>query len=156
MGGWYLGYRDEVVHYNLSENQFKQGWTLCGRSPRWIFTLLEPCFFIGYDFCERCLDKVSKIKGEKYKFEWVDESWERDNWVGKYSFDWADISKSMRMESEYRCEGCGLKCWSSGDPRLVVHHIDRNTRNDEAENLIVLCTKCHMERHFKKGWRYDA
>lgn len=156
MGGWYLGYKDEVVHYNLAENQLKQGWTVCGRQPPKIKTLLQPCFFIEYDFCKRCLKKLSTLAGEKYKFEWVGENWERENWDGKYSFDWSEISKALREAADFKCENCGRLCIDYFDPRLLVHHIDRNKRNDEPENLIVLCQKCHARRHHGKEWRYDS
>lgn len=42
-----------------------------------------------------------------------------------------------------RCEVCGI-----ADERvLVVHHRDRNRRNNATENLAVLCANCHMIEH---------
>lgn len=40
-----------------------------------------------------------------------------------------------------KCE----KCVSHFD--LLVHHIDQNRKNNEAENLQVLCTSCHAIVH---------
>jgi predicted HNH restriction endonuclease len=32
---------------------------------------------------------------------------------------------------------------------LVIHHIDRNRRNNADENLMVLCPNCHTRTHRK-------
>jgi 5-methylcytosine-specific restriction endonuclease McrA len=39
------------------------------------------------------------------------------------------------------CERCGAK------EKLHIHHKDRNRKNNEAENLEVLCIPCHHEEH---------
>lgn len=43
------------------------------------------------------------------------------------------------------CELCGV-----ADQRLEVHHIDHNRENNEIDNLIKVCTKCHHVLHH--GW----
>ncbi len=43
------------------------------------------------------------------------------------------------------CETCG------GVDRLSVHHIDRNTLNNEPENLMTLCSPCHTRWHWEHG-----
>lgn len=42
------------------------------------------------------------------------------------------------------CEKCGVQ---STGYRLHVHHIDRNRDNNDPENLMVLCSKCHFDEH---------
>lgn len=43
---------------------------------------------------------------------------------------------------EQRC------CEVCADTRnLVVHHIDRNRRNNSDDNLMMLCRRCHAEVH---------
>jgi hypothetical protein len=52
------------------------------------------------------------------------------------------------------CEGCG-------EPRkylLEVHHKDGNRKNNELNNLEIVCANCHKIRHlkFKNGvWIFD-
>lgn len=156
MGGWYLGYKDELVHYSVAENNFIGGWVLCGKTPPInLNTLLRSCFFIGYDFCNKCLQKAVKEK-RGYKFEWVREEDHEAWWPGPYSFHFPEISRALRKASGFRCENCGRLCVGVYDPRLLVHHIDRDKRNDELENLIVLCDPCHGRRHRGKEWRDDV
>ena len=40
-----------------------------------------------------------------------------------------------------RCEICGA------EGKLDVHHIDGSYRNNELNNLMVLCRSCHMKQH---------
>jgi len=44
-----------------------------------------------------------------------------------------------------RCEICGLAELDI----LVVHHKDRNPRNNKDSNLMVLCPNCHSRIHYK-------
>lgn len=39
------------------------------------------------------------------------------------------------------CEKCG------NDERLVVHHHDKNPRNNAVENLVTICSSCHVRWH---------
>ena len=43
-----------------------------------------------------------------------------------------------------KCRICGT------DKNLCVHHIDESWLNNHLNNLIVLCSKCHMKHHGKK------
>jgi len=50
-------------------------------------------------------------------------------------------------EKEYRqflqrgCENCGI------EKPLVIHHKDRNIKNNRKENFMVLCRNCHWNVH---------
>lgn len=46
------------------------------------------------------------------------------------------------LERDKVCRGCGRK------RNLQVHHIDKNPNNNETSNLILLCQKCHKDKHF--------
>ena len=39
------------------------------------------------------------------------------------------------------CEICG------GDQHLVIHHLDRNRKNNNPENLVMVCRSCHAKVH---------
>ena len=44
-----------------------------------------------------------------------------------------------------RCGVCGLE-----KDRLEVHHIDHDPRNNEDNNLLVVCHRYHCQLHFSK------
>lgn len=46
------------------------------------------------------------------------------------------------------CQHCGS---DGSDSRLDIHHKDRNKRNQEPTNLMVLCHRCHMQEHARAG-----
>lgn len=50
-----------------------------------------------------------------------------------------------RAIKEYGCS-CQL-CGFSNPLAIVVHHIDMDRKNNELENLIVLCANCHLIVH---------
>lgn len=45
-----------------------------------------------------------------------------------------------------KCENCGF----DNILALEVHHIDRNRKNNEIENLSILCANCHKIEHRTK------
>lgn len=49
---------------------------------------------------------------------------------------------------KHRAPQCS-ECPATTD--LHVHHIDRNHKNDDQDNLITLCSSCHLKLH----WRED-
>jgi hypothetical protein len=44
---------------------------------------------------------------------------------------------------EQKCYNCGLIQWLKGILPLELEHIDGDTRNNERENLTLLCPNCH-------------
>lgn len=60
----------------------------------------------------------------------------------RYHKDWPEISKWMRWIRGGHCE----ECFKGGELRnpLTVHHIDGRPENNDVDNLIVLCAKCHL------------
>ncbi len=47
-----------------------------------------------------------------------------------------------------KCQECGH---DGSESRLDIHHRDREKRNQERSNLMVLCHRCHMLEHAKTG-----
>lgn len=43
------------------------------------------------------------------------------------------------------CERCG---YNKHEAAIIVHHKDRNRKNDNIDNLEVLCANCHLEEHY--------
>ena len=68
----------------------------------------------------------------------------RNNKYLKYldSVEWAKIKVDMLMLTGGRCEVCGSK------RNLQLHHLSYdNLYCEEPDDLILLCSKCHMKEH---------
>jgi len=81
--------------------------------------------------------------------------------IDTYSEDFPLISRRIRQESNWRCEKCRRDFSAVRLQRyLDVHHKDGNRRNNQRNNLEVLCIKCHAEeplhRHLMSHPRYRA
>jgi 5-methylcytosine-specific restriction endonuclease McrA len=65
--------------------------------------------------------------------------------------------EAKRRKAGRVCQHCGN---DGSDSRLDIHHRDRDKRNQEPSNLMVLCHRCHMQEHARaqeSGWdRYHA
>ncbi len=51
-----------------------------------------------------------------------------------------NIRFKVLERDEFKCQRCGYAF-------LEVHHIDGNRENNDLNNLITLCRKCHFEIH---------
>lgn len=60
-----------------------------------------------------------------------------------YPKNWKEISSTIKRERYYTCEGCGQHGNRPGNP-LTVHHVDYNPRNNSPDNLLLLCSSCHL------------
>ena len=45
-----------------------------------------------------------------------------------------------------KCEMCG-----ESEKRILIHHKDKNRKNNQTNNLIAICDKCHNKIHFPDG-----
>lgn len=54
------------------------------------------------------------------------------------------LKKRIKIRDSYTCQCCN----SMMDSRLLdVHHIDRNTNNNDMGNLVTVCKSCHLGIH---------
>ena len=90
--------------------------------------------------------KVKEISGEKH--------W---NWLGgksfePYSIDWTKtLRRSIRERDKFTCQICKK---IEEDRLHSVHHIDYNKKNNNPENLITICVKCHVKTNFNRDrWK---
>lgn len=72
-------------------------------------------------FCTSCLRKKYGIKRKRKK------------------------TISYRKYKKLSCERCGFKAVDRC--QLDVHHIDRDRKNNNIENLLTLCSNCHRLEH---------
>lgn len=65
-----------------------------------------------------------------------------------YPDNWADIARREKDRAQWMCEECGADCLddhpTSQRNKLTVHHLDHNPANCAPDNLIALCTVCHL------------
>jgi hypothetical protein len=93
----------------------------------------------GHYFCSReCKEEASKV----YNNRGVQIAEIQPNHYGTGN-NYKKIAFSVK---ERKCERCGF---NKNEAALVVHHRDRNRKNNSVENLEVLCANCHYVEHYK-------
>lgn len=77
----------------------------------------------------------------------------------RYPKNWVSIALSVKNLADWKCQKCGLQCLKPNDNRsklslreraiktLTVHHFDRMPENNSPENLIAVCSSCHLSYH---------
>jgi len=65
-----------------------------------------------------------------------------------YNSRWAKIRK-VKLNTDSQCERCNKYI----KDQMLVHHKDRNPKNNRWENLMTLCGECHTAIHKEEGWR---
>ncbi len=62
------------------------------------------------------------------------------------SSSWDIIRKEAYKRANFTCERCGKK-----NTRLEAHHLNyNNLGNEQPEDLLVVCRKCHLELELEK------
>ena len=65
--------------------------------------------------------------------------------IGKHTKKYSDfIGEEKRYRKGKR--GC-LFCGEKEIRKLEIHHIDKNTSNNEKNNLEIFCSSCHKKLH---------
>ena len=73
------------------------------------------------------------------------------NWQNGKSFEPYDsnfndkLKDTIKKIHNYKCFSCSID-----NKNLDIHHIDKNKKNNNIDNLIPLCKKCHGKLHFHK------
>lgn len=76
----------------------------------------------------------------------------------RYPTNWSDIALAVKESSGWRCSHCGRQCLRPGEHKkftrsewtsatLCVHHANFTPEDNRQENLIALCTPCHLAVH---------
>lgn len=79
------------------------------------------------------------------------------NWKGgksfePYSVNWTEtLRQSIRERDHYTCQmpGCHKH---QGDIAHAVHHIDYDKKNCSPDNLLTLCTSCHLKTNYNREY----
>jgi 5-methylcytosine-specific restriction endonuclease McrA len=79
--------------------------------------------------------------------------------ISGYPENWNQIAAQIKQRSGYCCQRCGMQCLPPGRgyrhlSRKIrskytaqVHHLDRQPSNNNLDNLVALCTGCHLHYH---------
>jgi 5-methylcytosine-specific restriction endonuclease McrA len=59
--------------------------------------------------------------------------------------------RQVKIRDGYNCQECSLNFSGSKSRNLDVHHVDHNKYNNNLENLVSLCKKCHTQVHWRDG-----
>ncbi|MDJ1168914.1 HNH endonuclease [Roseofilum sp. BLCC_M154] len=77
----------------------------------------------------------------------------------RYPENWNELSASIKAAASWRCQKCGKQCirpqektpgLSVSERRartLNVHHRNFKPEDNRLENLVALCTGCHLGYH---------
>lgn len=57
----------------------------------------------------------------------------------------AEKRRIILREQNNKCSECGIELWNEKPITLQLDHIDGNNRNEERENLRLLCPNCHSQ-----------
>ena len=108
--------------------------------------------------CKKCGNKSYKQKSQLMKSENLFCSkncsvlWKNRNTYGKDHPNWkgGEYSYKNIIKKKGVNRLCLLCAFDSQDV-LIVHHIDRNRKNNSISNLVWLCRNCHFLVHNCKG-----
>jgi len=76
----------------------------------------------------------------------------------RYPDNWREIALLVKESALWRCAKCNQQCLPSGtkngltksehlEVTLTVHHRNRIPEDNRLENLVALCTACHLSYH---------
>lgn len=78
----------------------------------------------------------------------------------KYPPNWDQIAAGVKSAVNWRCQDCQIACREPGEPfqthrlTLTVAHINHVESDCREENLIALCSVCHL-RYDRERRRYQ-
>lgn len=113
-------------------------------------------------FCAFCGKKMARVRFESGRLEdlaafsrrkYCSRECMRKGFVkaGKTGQDYRPAHQSAKrlafdvLNLEKKCVVCG------STRNIDVHHIDKDFRNNTAENLMIVCRSCHMKIHRSNG-----
>lgn len=83
------------------------------------------------------------------------------NWLGGKSFEPYGIKfnrrfkERIRVRDNHTCQKCSIKQGFGKNElpyKLSIHHIDYDKQNNSLDNLISLCTTCHIKTNFNREY----
>ena len=81
----------------------------------------------------------------------------------RYPKNWKELAQSVKEAANWTCQCCNRPCYKPGTvPKgisrsertiktLAVHHRNHNPEDNRLENLIAVCTTCHLAMHTRRN-----
>ncbi len=108
--------------------------------------------------CRKCYDEVNKEKILRQHREWSKNNPDKVR-SSSNRFHFSGNRELALERDNWECQECGMsqeKCIVMFNRQLSVHHKDENgltvskeDKNNDLDNLITLCTRCHNLLHRK-------
>ena len=116
----------------------------CGEKIGW------QTVFEGQGRCPSCAAIIRFKNPENHpmfdihKFGALNPNWQDGKSFEEYGVEFNNELKSkVKKRDNYTCQECG------GKENLHIHHKNRNKKDNNIDNLICLCNKCHGKKHKK-------
>lgn len=132
-----------------SKNRKHQGHGLCvscfSKANRYKY--VEEARQRASEYYEKNQEKVRESQREKWRNFDEQQRTKKAKSAFKRKYDCNGVKAIER--AEFKCEVCS---YDSYQEVLQIHHKDRNRKNNDLDNLIVLCPTCHAEEHYANKW----
>ena len=81
----------------------------------------------------------------------------------RYPDNWKELALSVKEAANWRCQCCNRLCYKSGErpegitrseraiKTLAVHHRNHMLEDNRLENLLAVCTTCHLAMHTRRN-----
>ena len=69
----------------------------------------------------------------------------------RYPKNWMQIAFSIKEKAEWKCQKCGKQCRRPNEPfdthkrTLTVAHLNHIPEDVRPENLMAMCSACHLQ-----------
>jgi hypothetical protein len=79
-------------------------------------------------------------------------NWRKGKFSADFSYDGKGSHKKVLIEERgWKCESCNFVDWLGEPIPLELEHSDGDNRNNNKENLLLLCPNCHAKTEFYRG-----
>ena len=111
--------------------------------------------------CFTCLNcgKQNPVKGHSYTNKYCNNSCQAQHRSRQLVTNWKEakepsawrtvpdwIKKYLIEQRGHKCEVCGLEQWLGGPAPLVVDYRDKNSYNNNEDNLELICPNCKSQK----------
>ena len=83
--------------------------------------------------------------------------------MSEYPDNWKELTYQLKEKTNWKCSKCGIQCLKPETKinrkltkseraklTLQVHHSDYDVLNNRLDNLVCLCTACHLSFHNRR------